>query len=84
MSNQSDASNPNQQSLTDESYKDMVEIARVGPRRAIMNTEYCRWFHCINRVCRKAWLCGVDPDTGEDYQYRQQWIVDRFDNKCQA
>ncbi|PVZ69722.1 transposase [Pelagibaculum spongiae] len=55
-----------------------VEIARVGPRRSAMNLDYCHWFHCVSRVCRKAWLCGVDPDTGESFEHRRDWIVKRL------
>ncbi|PVZ72439.1 transposase [Pelagibaculum spongiae] len=59
-------------------YTDTVEIAKVGPRRVGMNPQFCHWFHCVSRVCRKAWLCGVDPDTGESFEHRRDWIVKRL------
>ncbi|PVZ72438.1 hypothetical protein [Pelagibaculum spongiae] len=59
-------------------YTDTVEIAKVGPRRVGMNPQFCHWFHCMSRVCRKAWLCGVDPDTGESFEHRRDWIVKRL------
>ncbi|PVZ71722.1 hypothetical protein [Pelagibaculum spongiae] len=61
-----------------ESNTDTIEIARVGPRRAGMNTKHCHWFHCVSRVCRKAWLCGIDPDTGENFEHRRDWIIKRL------
>ncbi|PVZ71524.1 transposase [Pelagibaculum spongiae] len=66
------------QSSSAHSKSDTVEIARVGPRRANMNTKHCHWFHCLSRVCRKAWLCGVDPDTGESFEHRRDWVVKRL------
>ena len=59
-------------------YADKTEINKVGPRRAGMNPKYCHWFHCISRCCRKAMLCGIDAQTGESYQHRRQWILDRL------
>ena len=33
---------------------------------------YQAWATCV----RRAYLCGVDPLTGNDYNYRRQWIED--------
>jgi len=36
------------------------------------------YFHCVSRCVRRVFLTGYDEETGIDYDYRREWIVDRF------
>jgi REP element-mobilizing transposase RayT len=32
----------------------------------------------VGQALRRAFLCGVDPYSGRDYEHRRQWVVDRI------
>lgn len=36
------------------------------------------FYHSIARCIRRAFLCGEDPVTGDNYDHRKQWIVSRL------
>ena len=36
------------------------------------------YYHLISRCVRRAFLCGEDPDSGINYDYRRQWIENRI------
>ena len=36
-------------------------------------------YHCVQRVVRRAFLCGVDPPSGNSYEHRSTRIRDRLE-----
>lgn len=36
------------------------------------------YYHCMTRCVRRAYLCGLNTETGKDYSYRKDWIVFRI------
>jgi len=47
------------------------------PRKDVFDPDTVGVYHCWNRCVRRAWLCGVDPLTGADYEHRRTWIEQR-------
>lgn len=36
------------------------------------------YFHCISRVVRRSFLCGQDSITGNNYEHRRSWFIERL------
>ena len=47
-------------------------------RRQIVVEDQVGVYHCIARCVRRAFLCGLDPYTAQDYSHRKEWILDRL------
>lgn len=53
-------------------------MARVN-RREVLSEGEVQVVHCVNRCVRRAFLCGTDPLTGNDYEHRRQWVRTRLE-----
>jgi putative transposase len=43
-----------------------------------IDTDNGGYYHLISRCVRRAFLCGEDPESGKNFDYRRQWIEDRI------
>ena len=50
------------------------------PRRTQISIEDTPWYHAVSRCVRKAWLTGVDPNTGQSYEHRREWVESQLLN----
>ena len=48
------------------------------PRKALISLTDTPYYHITSRCVRRAYLCGVDHYSGQSYEHRRQWIVDRI------
>ena len=48
------------------------------PRKQLISIDDTPYYHITSRCVRRTFLCGVDQHTGESYEHRRQWIVDRI------
>ena len=48
------------------------------PRAQQIDLTVTPYYHCVNRCVRRAFLCGVDKQTGINYEHRRGWIADKI------
>ena len=36
------------------------------------------YYHVVSRCVRRAFLCGADAHSGQSYEHRRQWVVDKL------
>lgn len=47
-------------------------------RSTLVSLSDTPWYHVVSRCVRRAFLCGADHYTGQCYEHRRGWIVDRI------
>ena len=48
------------------------------PRKALVSIESTRYYHVMSRCVRRAFLCGYDDVSGNNYEHRREWIEARI------
>ena len=48
------------------------------PRKELISLADTPYYHITSRCVRRAFLCGVDHYSGQNYEHRRQWVVDRI------
>ena len=47
-------------------------------RKELIDLNTTPYYHCVSRCVRRAFLCGVDHLTGNNYEHRKIWVVERL------
>ncbi|MFP2767992.1 transposase [Oceanisphaera sp. KMM 10153] len=48
------------------------------PRSELVSPADTPYYHCICRCVRRAYLCGEDRLTGQDFNHRKRWVLARL------
>ena len=48
------------------------------PRKVLISLADTPYYHITSRCVRRAFLCGVDHYSGQSYEHRRQWVVNRI------
>lgn len=48
------------------------------PRSSLVSLSDTPYYHCISRCVRRAFLCGEDSYSGQSYDHRRDWVVERL------
>ena len=47
------------------------------PRSTLVSVSDTPWYHVVSRCVRRAFLCGLDAHSGQCFEHRRGWIVER-------
>ncbi len=47
-------------------------------RREQISPSDTPYYHCSARCVRHAFLCGEDQFSGQSFEHRRQWVLDRL------
>jgi len=62
-----------------QAHREHTSMARRN-RAEVVVADEVGVYHCVQRVVRRAFLCGVDPLSGNSYDHRRTWIRDRLES----
>ncbi len=48
------------------------------PRSQQIDLDITPYYHCMSRCVRRAYLCGEDSQTGQNYDHRKGWVESRM------
>lgn len=54
------------------------------PRSTLVSASDTPYYHVISRCVRRAFLCGEDHHTGNNYDHRREWVIERLALLSQA
>jgi hypothetical protein len=47
-------------------------------RKQLISLVDTAYYHCISSCVRRAYLCGKDKTTNQDYEHRRGWVEDKL------
>ena len=55
-----------------------MSVMPSSAREAQVDLSATPYYHCISRCVRRAFLCGEDGYSGQNYDHRKGWFLDRL------
>ena len=47
-------------------------------RKDLIDINTIQYYHCVSRCVRRAFLCGIDQLTDNNYEHPKVWVVERL------